>query len=393
LQASTRHAQRHLAPSHFYLETGAVTKRHAAYPLPSRKYQTLESNHQECSCSAISQPNVDLKKYREAKEEWKDSTPLYRHINPRPETWIPHKILETNYNIPTAEEKQKKRLEYLDIVEEIKDQIPPEYYEHWHDFYSRPVNFDNEGPDKTGRIGGYKPTMFSHPMFGEKDHSKYHALPREKMFPEDEMLYNLQETHQVKESLDVLEDDGLDYEERMWKAKRRAQQKQLEDEKTMREEAMRGTQWIDWDNEKEETIDLKGDVKRNEPPWSPETPNRLAKGNPVSDITPVQNIKLAAQSSEPLNAGTPKVSEQTNSGLAVKVAGLAVGVSMCSAVYRIWKLLSGALRQRKPSPGAARHAKRTEHMSGPSWSGSKHSARAWNHAGSHRRESTFEINN
>jgi hypothetical protein len=91
------------------------------------------------------------------------------------------------------------------------------------------VNFDNEGPDKTGEVGGYKPT-FCHPRFGEKDHSKYHSLPREKMLPEDEMLDKLQEKHQVKESFDVLEDDGLDYEERMWKTKRRAQQKQLEDE-------------------------------------------------------------------------------------------------------------------------------------------------------------------
>jgi hypothetical protein len=341
---------------------------------------------------SISQPNADLKKYREAKEEWKDSTPLYRHINPRPETWIPHRILETNYNIPSAEEKQKNRLEYLDIVEEIKDQIPPEYYEYWHDFYSRPVNFDNEGPDKTGRIGGYKPTMFSHPRFGEKDHSKYHALPRE-MFPEDEKLYKLQETHQVKESLDVLEDDGLDYEERMWKAKRRAQEKQVEDEKTMREEVMRGTHWIDWDSDQEETVDLKGDANRNEPPWSPEPSNRSPKGKPASEITPIPNIELAALSSEPSNTDIPKVSEHTNSGLAVKVAGFAVGASVCGALYGIWKLLSGALRRRKPGPGAARRVKRTEDMSVARQSRTKYSARAWNHAGSLRRKGMVEINN
>jgi hypothetical protein len=340
----------------------------------------------------ISQPNADLKKYREAKEEWKDSTPLYRHINPRPETWIPHRILETNYNIPSAEEKQKKRLEYLDIVEEIKDQIPPEYYEYWHDFYSRPVNFDNEGPDKTGGIGGYKPTMFSHPRFGEKDHSKYHALPRE-MFPEDEILYKLQETHQVKESLDVLEDDGLDYEERMWKAKRRAQEKQVEDEKTMREEVMRGTHWIDWDSDKEETIDLKGDAQQNDLPWSPEASNRLVKENPVSKIIPVSNIEQAALSSEPLNTGIPQASGHTNSGLAMKAAGFAVGVSICGAVYGIWKLLSGALGQRKSSLGAARHSRRAEELSVPKQSGSKRSARAWNHVGSLRRKNKVEIDN
>jgi len=55
----------------------------------------------------------------------------------------------------------------------------------------------------------------------EKDHSKYHALPR-KMFPEEEKLYKLQEMQHVKESLDILEDIGVDYEERVWIAKQRA---------------------------------------------------------------------------------------------------------------------------------------------------------------------------
>jgi hypothetical protein len=41
---------------------------------------------------------------------------------------------------------------------------------------------------------------------------------------------------------------------------------------------MRRTQWIDWDNDKEETIGLKGEAKLNEPPWIQETTNwRLRK--------------------------------------------------------------------------------------------------------------------
>jgi hypothetical protein len=96
-----------------------------------------------------SQLNPDLNRYYEAKKRWKDSTPLYRHKNPRPETWIPKSIIDTNYKIPTAEEILQDRQEYLAIVEEIKDRIPPEYYEHWHDYFSRPVKLDG-GPHFQG---------------------------------------------------------------------------------------------------------------------------------------------------------------------------------------------------------------------------------------------------
>src|SRR5271170_5659207 len=196
-------------------------------------------------------PNPDLARYEQAQREWQDSPPAYRHVNPRPETWIPHKIVETHYRIPTAEEKDQVRQEYLEIVEEIKDQIPPEYYWDAQERYSRPPEPDREGPDRTGMVDGYGPGMTAHPRFREKDHTKYHALPREKMFPKMEELYKTQEVHQVKENLDVPEDDGVDYAERIWAKKRKQKEMDLEEERRLREEVFKGTHWIDWETGKE----------------------------------------------------------------------------------------------------------------------------------------------
>ena len=38
-------------------------------------------------------------------------------------------------------------------------------------------------------------------------------------------MFKLQETHLVKESLDNLEDNAMDYEERMWLVKQKAEEK------------------------------------------------------------------------------------------------------------------------------------------------------------------------
>jgi hypothetical protein len=322
-------------------------------PLPqnTKPWSPINKN---VAAPPTSEANPDLKKYYEAKQEWKDSTPLYRHINPRPETWIPRKIVDTDYRIPTAAEKEKKRLEYLDIVEEIKDQIPPEYYKYWHDFYSRPVNFENEGPDRTGAVDGYKPTMFSHPRFFEKDHSKYHALPREKMFPEDESLYKLQETHKVKESLDVLEDDGMDYEERMWKAKREAQQKQIENEKTLREEVMRGTHWIDWDSDNEEMSHPKDWSRHDRPRWNPERASRSMVADPIGpDFSEhlSHNVEPMLDAPQSPVQDIIKGGKKTGMALASKALGFVSGMALCGAVYGIWKLFGTKLRKSKTDAG------------------------------------------
>src|SRR5271154_6880754 len=100
-------------------------------------------------------PNPDLARYEQAQKEWKDSSPAYRQVNPRPETWIPHKIGGTNYKIPTAEEKNQVRQEYLEIVEDIKDQIPPEYYWDAQEKYSKLPEPDREGPDASRMVDGY----------------------------------------------------------------------------------------------------------------------------------------------------------------------------------------------------------------------------------------------
>lgn len=283
----------------------------------------------------------DLNRYYEAKKQWKDSTPLYRHINPRPETWIPEAIMDINYKIPTAEEILHERQEYLAIVEEIKDRIPPEYYEHWHEYYSRPVRLDG-GADKTGGIDGYHPGMISHPRFMEKDHTKYNTLPRERMFPEEEVLYKMQEVHKVKESLDILEDNGLDYAERTWDKQRRVKEKEAEEEKKIREEVMRGTHWIDWDSVNEEMIDSDrtGDEKGF---WSP-----MLQSQHLSEI--VSDHVLVGN---PSKIATVKSESKEESEIFVKhslranALGFALGASACGMGYGLWKLFTFFRNKRK----------------------------------------------
>jgi len=54
--------------------------------------------------------NPNLERYEEAKAEWKDSTPAYRHQNPRPETWIPKIMVDANYRL-----LQQKRRRAADL--------------------------------------------------------------------------------------------------------------------------------------------------------------------------------------------------------------------------------------------------------------------------------------
>jgi hypothetical protein len=290
--------------------------------------------------------NPDLKRYKEAKAEWKDSTPEYRHKNPRPETWIPKTIVDTDYKLPTVYEREHRRLEYQTILEEIKERIPPEYYEHFRQKYAKPHNFEAEGPDLTGAIDGYKPGMFQHPRFMEKDHSKYHALPR-KMFPEEEKLYKLQETDHVKDSLDILEDNGMDYEERMWLSKHKTAEKKVEDENVMREEVFRTTHWIDWNSDKDEMSEM-GDEQLDSDGPSP------AEIRPVSrELIPPDNIEGQTQSPlEAVNHGksiatvpgttiTPITKTGLGPALVNSTMGLAFGASLIGAVYGLWKLFKG----------------------------------------------------
>lgn len=235
-----------------------------------------------------------LDRYHKAKEKWKDSTPLYRHINPRPETWIPRPSIEINYKLPTAEDIKKGRQEYLAIVEEIKDRIPPEYYESWHDYYSRPITLNGEGPDRTGEIYGYSPNILTHPRFLEKSHVKYHALSEEKMFPEDEMLYKLQEVHQVKESLDIPEDDGVDCTERMWQRKRKEREIEFQAEKTLTEEKIRGAHWIDWDSINEEMIEVSKD---DDIVWSPTIASE-GQDTRATELDAIPKALIAAQKND-----------------------------------------------------------------------------------------------
>lgn len=290
-----------------------------------------------------SQLNPDLHRYYKEKEKWKDSTPLYRHTNPRPETWIPKAIVDTNYKIPTAEEIRKERQEYLAIVEEIKDRIPPEYYERWHEYYSRPVRLDG-GPDKTGGIDGYYPNMMTHPRFMQKDHTNYNALPREKMFPENELLYKMQEVHQVKENLDIPEDNGVDYPERKWARQRMEQEKAIEEEKKMREEVMRGTHWIDWDSVNEELIDESNQPEDDAPIWSSTLANGVHQNKQWA-----ANRGLPYPISDPFNGAAAKTetraksvisAKDTMSSLATNALGLAFGGIAFGSVYGLWKLFT-----------------------------------------------------
>jgi hypothetical protein len=287
--------------------------------------------------------NPDLKRYEAAKAEWRGSTPAYRHRNPRPETWIPKTIVDTNYKLPTASEKENRRLEYQEILEEIKERIPPEYYEHFRQKYARPVNFDTEGPDPTGAINGYRPGMFHHPQFMEKDHSKYHALPR-KMFPEEEKLYKLQETQHVKESLDILEDNGLDYEERVWLAKQRAAQKKLEDEKFMREEVFRTTHWIDWNSDRDEISEAGENRAASDKPNSleikPSTPKQSTPGVPQHRKADVQEVDNGEKlETVPDGAVSSTFTPGLGPILFNSALGVATGATLIGIIYGIWRLV------------------------------------------------------
>lgn len=297
------------------------------------------------------EPNPDLKRYKEAKVKWKDSTPAYRHKNPRPETWIPRKIVDTNYHLPTAIEKENKRLAYQDALESIKDRIPPEYYNYYREKYAKPVNFDNEGPDRTGYVNGYKPGMFTHPRFMEKDHSKYHALPGGKMFPEEEKLYKLQETQHVKNGLDFLEDDGMDYEERMWVVKQKAEERRREDERYMREEVFRTTHWIDWDSDDDEISEVGNQSSDVKVPISFEMKQastdqaspRINNDQSQSDVKEAKEVeKIGAIASD-------TVTSDTNNGVGPAVVtiatGVAAGLTLAGAMYGIWRFGKGHTRQ------------------------------------------------
>jgi len=279
-------------------------------------------------------PNSDLARYEQARTEWKDSSPAYRHVNPRPETWIPHRIVETNYRIPTAEEKDQVRQEYLEIVEEIKDQIPPEYYWDAQERYSKPPEPDREGPDGTGMVDGYDPGMMTHPRFREKDHTRYHALPREKMLPKMEKHYKTQEVHQVKENLDVLEDDGVDYAERMSAKKKRQRELDMEEERRVREEVFRGTHWVDWETGKNG--------------WIPDPADQ--EGDHAIHPSPTSKPQVSSEEclkTPPIQApsgpgGIGKESDKGNESNVIRgLIAFAIGGTVISALYGVWKLAAG----------------------------------------------------
>lgn len=286
--------------------------------------------------------NPNLERYQEAKTEWKDSTPAYRHKNPRPETWIPKIIVDTNYKLPTAEEKESRRLEYQEILEDIKERIPPEYYEHFRQIYARPTNFEIEGPDSSGAVNGYKPGMLQHPRFMEKDHSKYHALPK-KMFPEADKMYKLQEAQHVKDSLDILEDNGMDYEERMWLAKQKAAQKRLEDEKIMREEVFRTTHWIDWDSDEDEmseAVDGPTSLQDLNLPESTATSSKETPRDMVGDESHSSAKEVQQIATSPSNTATSVASKDLGPTIVNSVVGVAIGASLIGGLYGAWRLLS-----------------------------------------------------
>lgn len=282
------------------------------------------------------EPNPNLARYEQARREWKDSSPAYRHVNPKPETWIPRKIVETNYKIPTAEEKDKRRQEYLEIVEEIKDQIPPEYYWDAQEKYSRHPDPVSEGPDQTGRVDGYDPTMLTHPRFREKDHSRYHALPREKMFPEMEKFYKMREVHQVKESLDVPEDDGVDYGERMKEKVRKEREREVAEDKRVREEIFKGSHWIDWDTGKEGWI----------PDPSDQDDEQAILPSPTSKLHGQSNIgSVGLLAPSPSGRGDSENKPGTGFDIAPGIIGFAIGGSVVTILYGVWKLVVGHQRK------------------------------------------------
>jgi hypothetical protein len=325
---------------------------------------------------------ADMRRYHDAQAKWKDSTPLYRHINPRPETWIPRVIVDTDYNIPTAQEKNERRIEYLSILEDIKDEIPPEYYEKWYNYYSRPVQMD-DGPDRTGGVEGYFPNMLTHPRFMEKDHSKYHALPRERMFPEAELLYKMQETHHVKANLDILDDDGMDYEERMREKRRTEWEMNQEDERIMREEVMRGTHWIDWDSDAEAMIDPFG--TDSEPAlksvvWSPTVDNHADESaqSVVALADPLPEARGPAADIEPESSPPQRKTgvSPVEGNLGPIALAVGLGAALASGGYALWKVLVN-FKHRAQSKKGNKHLNR------------KRFAREWSSDGKFRTKAMF----
>jgi hypothetical protein len=285
-----------------------------------------------------SRPDPALARFEQAQEEWRDSDPAYRHRNPRPETWIPHRILETDYRMPIAEEREEKNKEYLEIVEEIKDQIPEDYYWEAQEKYAKPVTPDRQGPDETGKVDGYHPTMFSDPRFLEKDHSKYHALPREKMLPDMEKLYKMQEVVQVKESLDVPEDDGVDYIERRVKAERHRREQELAEESRIREVVFKGTHWIDWETGAQGWISAppSSDEVSLEDKQESTSPSPVTKPPNGGDV----DMQGVQPSPIPLNG---RLSQKHSDAL----IAFAVGGSVVTFAFGLWKLFTSIRKGQK----------------------------------------------
>jgi hypothetical protein len=199
------------------------------------------------------------------------------------------------------------------------------------------------------------------------------------MFPENELLYKMQEVHQIKENLDILEDNGVDYVELKWARHRKEQEKAMEEEKKMREEVMRGTHWIDWDSVNEELIDEHKQPGDDAPIWRPTLGNGVRQRkqtaanrgipSPISDPPNVAWAKPKTSTKSVISA------KDTMSSLATNALGFAFGGIVCGTIYGLWKLFTTL----QPKRNREDIAIRTEStMDGNERSDKKkHSVRAW----------------
>jgi hypothetical protein len=141
--------------------------------------------------------------------------------------------------------------------------------------------------------------------------------------------------------------NGLDYTERTWKKQRLAKEKEIEQEKRMREEVMRGTHWIDLDSVNEEMIGSDGEPVRNVT-WNPTPPLELVSEETVSTrILPAANLGNI-EDVVPATCGESGASIQNRkSNLGSNALGFALGASMCGVGYGLWKFLTAIQSKRE----------------------------------------------
>ena len=113
---------------------------------------------------------------------------------------------------------------------------------------------------------------------------------------------------------------------------------------------MRGTHWIDWDSEKEETINPWPDPMDEMPKWSSTATSQSGEVKPevvYQHQAPTVDPPALIIAPEAHSALSHSVANIKASGIGTRVLGFALGASLSGAAFGLWKLVTGVRRNRQ----------------------------------------------